>query len=190
MMKATRACLIGLFIVSTQLTAATLELATNGDFELDLDAGWVQVLEGDGALIERATHHDQDPDNEVLVWKPEGAGQATLSQRVTIPTTDLMFSATLRTNAIGELEAAWDFGGLIITYLDQYDTPLGRTVIGSLSRYCPWKNSTTDHIIETTPVVWELHEFNFNEELYYLSGVDPTAIRTLDIRATAIVMDC
>ena len=49
-MRATFSSLAFLCLVPTLVAAATLELTTNGDFELNLDEGWEQAVEGDGGL--------------------------------------------------------------------------------------------------------------------------------------------
>lgn len=156
-------------------------LLTNGDFELDLDAGWSQTSSGANITISRASNYDPDPDYEAQVYKGSGSGYARLFQAVDIPTTDLEFSVTAKMYAYDNHSTAWCGAGVIISYLNENGSLLGDTRICMRSTQCPWTNTSTRHIISVPDSFWHNYAFNIDDELINLSGVNPANVKKIEI---------
>jgi hypothetical protein len=158
------------------------ELVRNGDFEdslrnwtveYDTTAGFWQVL--------RSPDFDQDPDNEVLVYKGL-MYHCRLSQTVNVPTTQLRFagSSLFYTN-VGANEGYYAYATIILQYEDASGTVLGRTMIVKKTPYCDLQNSSTQHLIEVTDETWHDYEFLVSTELDNLPGINPAQVRRITI---------
>jgi hypothetical protein len=172
------------YIITILLGAAIAHagvLLTNGDMELDLGTGWSQASSGASVTINRATTYDPDPDYEAQVYKGSGSGYARLFQIVNIPTTDLEFSVSAKIYAYDNHSTAWCGAGVIISYLNENGSLLGDTRICMLSTQCPWSNSPTRHIIQTTDSMWHNYAFNIDNELADLSGVNPSLVKKIGV---------
>ncbi len=188
-MRKTGLILALLLIPALGLEATELELMTNGEFELPLSEGWEESSAGGEALITRGTGYDHDPDFELFMSKGSGTGHVKIWQAVSVPSTDILFSANLKTSAYGG-GGAWCASALILAYLDWNGTELGRTAIASLSSTCPWSDSDTMHIIDTLYGEWQLHEFTLADELANLPGVDPAFIKQVQVTCLISAADC
>ena len=171
---------IVLILLSFALANAGV-LLTNGDFELDLSTGWSQSSSGASVTINRATTYDPDPDYEAQVYKGTGGGYACLSQVVDIPTTDLEFSVYAKIYAYDNHSTAWCGAGVIISYLNGSGGLLGDTRICMRSTQCPWTNSSIRHIIQVNDSMWHNYEFNIDTELTNLPGVNPAAVKKIEV---------
>ena len=173
----------------TPVQASQLDLVVNGAFEDPLDQGWAQTTAGANCLISRQQDLDGDEDYEVRLRKGLTTGHAKIWQRMAIPSTDLQFSADL---AIEEDcgDGAWGAGGLYLHYLDQHGNILGRTGILSKSSLCPWTSSDTFHMIEVSSSDWAYWSFNVADELLNLGGVDPNAVKELEVILAVEASDC
>lgn len=176
-------------LIAIPLAASALDIVVNGDFEAELTEGWEQSTAGDGATILRGTSYDPDPDYEVYLRKITGTGHAKISQGVSIPSTAVEFSANLKTYAVGS-GGAWAAAGLVIHYLDQFGSQLGKTAIASRSVDCPWVSSSTFHMMTPIPNQWETVSFVIADELTNLPGVDAAQVRRLEIQVVATAADC
>jgi hypothetical protein len=165
-----------------------LELVTNGDFEEELNPPWQQSIMGSG-VIDRATHHQPDPDYEGRSWHGTGNGHARLYQVIPVPGMDLAFSVEAKMMATAT-STAWAAAAVVIAYLDQYDIPLGETCICRKTVYCPWANSESMHIIEAQNNVWETHAFNLSDELDHFPMIDPGAVKKVEISLLTATFDC
>ncbi len=160
-------------------------LITNGDFEQELDIGWMQTIQGELSLdtIDRATDYDPDPDYEVRVRKYDAA-YAKVSQTVNIATTDLEFSVytKLYAHEYTPAENYWATASVALSYLDNNNTVLGETRICYNSPHCPYTNSDVFHMIEVVdPNNWYDYSFNINDELTNLGGVNPSDIAKIEV---------
>lgn len=176
-------------ILSLLIGFSTSQYVVNGDFEQDLSVGWKQILNGSGASVNRATNYDPDPDYEVMVRKTDGGGYALLNQTVTVPTTDIVFSASVRLYAYAT-STAWAGTALSLKYLDISGNVLGQTRICSKTSYCPWANSPTMHLIQAVDSQWHNYSFNVGTELTNLTGVDPLQVNKIEIALFDSTYDC
>lgn len=171
-------CFIIIFMLGISSAGTFL---TNGDFEQELNIGWEQITNGSNIIINRATNYDPDPDYEAYVYKGTGSGYAKLHQIVNIPTTDLEFSVYTKLYAYDNHTSAWCGAAVVIAYLDESGSLLGDTRICARSTQCPWSNTSTHHIIEATDSLWHNYAFSINDELTNLPGVNPSAIKKIDV---------
>lgn len=176
-------------MLSLMIGFNTAQYVVNGDFEQDLNTGWKQVLNGAGASITRSTTFDPDPNYEVRVGKSSGGGYALLSQTISVPTTDLVFSANAKIYAVAT-STAWAGSALILKYLDQNGNVLGETRICAKTGYCPWANSPTMHLIIVPDSQWHNHSFNVNTELANLTAVNPDNVKNIEIALFDSTYDC
>ena len=93
-MRIAVSCLAMVFFAAIPIQAG--ELIINGDIEQPFSTGWTQVTSGSAYTFNRGTAYDGDPDFEAYVQKATGSGYARLCQEVSIPTTDLGFSANAK----------------------------------------------------------------------------------------------
>lgn len=156
-------------------------LLINGDIELDLSTGWSQASSGASVTIDRSTAYDPDPDYEAQVYKGSGSGYARLYQAVDIPTTDLEFSVYAKIYAYDNHSTAWCGAGVIVSYLNANGGLLGDTRICMRSTQCPWSNSSIRHIIEATDSMWHNYSFNIDNELTNLPGINPAAVKKIEV---------
>ena len=173
----------------TSVQASQLDLVVNGAFEDPLAQGWAQTTAGANCLISRQQDADEDDDYEVQLRKGLTTGHAKIWQRTAIPSTDLQFSVDLAIEE-GSGNGAWGAGGIYLHYLDQHGNILGRTGILAKSSLCPWTASDTFHIIEVPSSDWAYWSFNVADELLYLGGVDPNAVKELEVILAVEASDC
>lgn len=160
-------------------------LLTNGNFEQPLTTGWYSAfgLPNVYDTIDRQTYFHPDPDYEVRVKKYD-ADYAKLYQTVNIPTTDLQFSISAKLFAYEYNPSAsyWAAAAVCLRYLDANGNQLGETRIAHMSPHCPWTNTSTVRIIPVTdPANWYNYQFNVNNELANLPGVNPLQIRKIQV---------
>lgn len=164
---------------------------TNGDFEQEFTNGWLQSIYGTAVTITRGTGYDPDPDYEAYLYKGTGtSGHAMLYQTVDIPTIHIDFSVQLKCNAWDNYTGAWAAAGVIVGYLDESNVFLGDTRICMYSPDCPWQNSATCHIIDVNDTQWHDYEFNINEELANLPGIDPLEVKKIKVTLIDSVIYC
>ncbi len=181
------------------VSAAAVELITNGDFEASLDIGWHErvINANDGYWeIARDTIYDywgyngdHDSDYEATVFKGRDT-LAELSQTVELPSLDLDFSITCAVEAFADAYVL-SLGAVTVEYEDSAGTPLGGTVI-----YCavpfdyiaPDCDTTTTHLYPATIDRWDKYKFNIAQELAHLSGVNPQAVKKLRVALSAFGM--
>lgn len=169
-----------LLLIFSQVTP--LELLSNGDFEEPLTNGWGEVGTSSYYTISRGTHYDPDPDYEVNIIQGTGSGFARLYQIVSIPSTDIDFSANAKLYSWdNDPTGPWASASVVISYLNEMNMSLGETYICSFSDNCPWSNTPTTHIIEVSDSSWHNYSFNIDNELINVSGVDPQDIKKLRI---------
>ncbi len=180
--------LIAVLIVAGALWSG--ELLTNGGFEEPLSVGWTKAQYGANILIERSTGHHPDPDYEVYIYKGDGRGYGKIYQTVNITTLDLRFQAQLRFITYASGGTAWAAAALVISYLSSSNTILGETRICNKTTYCPWRNSSRLHLINAPIGSWNHFEFNIDEELVNLPGVDPSQIAKIRIAVFDTCYDC
>jgi hypothetical protein len=123
------------------------------------------------------------------VRKSTGTGYARVVQVVPLPSTDATLQASLKIAATAT-STAWSGAALRIDYLDQDGFPLGETIIGAQSTYCPWADGPTTHIIPVVDSNWKDYSLDLNDELTNLPGVDPPQIRQVRIALVAYAQDC
>lgn len=177
-----------LFVIIGISSAAVL--LTNGDFEQPLTTGWFQTASGPYTTINRATDYDPDPDYEAFVYKGILNGYARLYQVIDIldfPLTDLEFSVNTKLYAWDNHIIAWAGAAVVISYIDESDSLLGDTKICARSTQCPWTNTSTCHIIEPPDSLWHNYAFNINDELTNFTGINPSAIKKIEISLLATV---
>ncbi len=165
------------------------EWLLNGDFEQDLSIGWQQEIVGGAGTITRSTTYDPDPDYEVRLLKTTGTGYVWLYQSVWLPDLGAVFSAAGKIDA-SATSTAWAAAGFLLEYLGDDDSVLGKTFLGTTTRYCPWENSPMFHIIDAIPGEWVDYSFVLGEELQNLPGVDTLRIRRVRVGLLAEASDC
>ena len=158
-----------------------LELTENGDFSHYLDIGWREYISAVNYRIEHAVHFDPDPDHEVFVYLGTGGGFVEIYQTIFIPSVDIDFGVKTKLYAEDNSPIAWAGAAVIITYLNENGAPLGKTYLASLSSQCPWRNTSTTHVIEVTDSLWHFYSFNISEELLNLPGIDSQEIRKITL---------
>lgn len=185
-----RCCLLAIasLVLAAAPPAHAGELLANGDFELTLDQGWTQEIDGSG-YINRSTGLDPDPDYEVLVRKSTGTGFVQLYQRVPCPTTDLEFSASVKIMANATSEA-WAGATLRLSYVDYQGFTLGSSNMCARTGRCPWNDSATEHYMEVPAYAWTDYAFNLNDELQNVPGVNPADIKEIVISLYTVASDC
>ncbi len=171
--------LMGLMLTSHLGVAGAL--LTNGDFEQELNIGWHMSPIGANDSIIRNTNYDPDPDYEVNVHKGTGTGWVRLSQTVYVPSTDLKFACNANFYAYAASPDHWAASAIIIYYLNEVDSIMGQTRICRFTNGCPWQNSPTLHLIPAPENSWDNYAGNIDSELINLTGVDPLAIRKIEI---------
>jgi len=163
----------------------------NGDFEQDLNVGWVQLMSGGGTTILRSTTYDPDPDYEVYVYKASGTtGYAHLSQTASIPTCNIDLSFKAKLYAWDNYSGAWAGAAVVIEYLNSADAVLGETRVCQWSYDCPWTNAADCHIIQVADSLWHDYSYNVLDELVYVPAVDPDAVAKIKITLVAEVAHC
>ncbi|MEO0072442.1 MAG: hypothetical protein ABIK10_03225 [candidate division WOR-3 bacterium] len=160
-------------------------LLTNGDFEQPLNISWYSSIISATSYdtIDRQAYFHPDPDYEVRVKKYD-AVCAKLYQTVPIPTTDLDFSVNAKLYAYEYNPSAsyWAAAAVILRYLDSNNNLLGETRITYKTPHSPWINTSTIHLINAPdPNNWYQYSFNLNSELTNLPGVNPSAIRKIQV---------
>ncbi|HIE05206.1 MAG TPA: hypothetical protein EYP58_00225 [bacterium (Candidatus Stahlbacteria)] len=166
------------------------ELLTNGGFEEPITVGWSRLQYGANVIFDRSTGHHPDPDYEIYIYKGDGGGYAKLYQTVDIPSTNLNFRSQLRFITYATGGTAWAGGALILSYLNSSNVVLGETRICNKTTYCPWKNSSTIHLIIAPTGTWNLYEFNINDELENLPGVNPSQVKKMRVAIFDTIYDC
>ncbi|MBA7487032.1 hypothetical protein ES707_22594 [subsurface metagenome] len=154
---------------------------TNGNFEEPLTTGWFQTTSGGNTAILRNTNYDPDPDYEAYVYKGSGDGFTKLHQTVDIPTTDLEFSVNAKLYASSTSSTCWAGAAVVISYLNDSDFLLGKTMLCARSYACPWIDTDTRHIIAVTDSLWHNYVFNVDNELVNLNGVNPSDIKKIQV---------
>ncbi len=168
--------------------ASELELTVNGDFEQPLAIGWEIDASGEGLSILRGNYFDHDTDCEVNITCDEGYGEASLWQVVLLPETNVAFSVEL-TCFTEDGATAWCVAGLMITYRDAGTAPVGRTFIGSMSPNCTWESDGDFHVIDATGD-WSTWSFVLDDELENLPEVDPSRIRSMELKLFVFADNC
>jgi len=168
--------------------ASQLEMTVNGAFEEPVSTGWNQNITGSYMYLERSTGLDLDPDYEVRLYTNNGSGDATLWQRLPLPSTATVFSADLRSSA-RDGNGAWCAAGLRIRYLDAFGAILGQSFLGSLSPACPWTGDGAFHVVEVGEE-WQTLSFVIADELANLPDVDPAMVRQLEAALVVSAANC
>ncbi len=164
------------------------QVIVNGDFELPFDPEWESSLSGLGAVIERGTSFDPDPDYEAHLAHT-GGGYVRLAQRVHVPDTEIEAFLRFRLHATATTEA-WAAAGIVLEYLDESLVTLGETRIATWTRHCPWEPGPDLHLIEVPGDTWMDYAFNVTEELGELPAVDPTAVRYIQLQLYIQTYEC
>ena len=180
-----RCCFLALLLCGPAYAG---ELVINGDIEQPLTEGWSQFIDGAG-LISRATTYDEDPDYEVMVRKTTGSGVVQIMQTISIPTTELQFSASVKMLATATSDA-WAGSALRLTYIDYHGFTLGHTSICARGGRCPWNDNDTEHYMEVPDATWRDYTFNLNDELLNLPGIDPQQIKDIELALYTVACDC
>ncbi len=174
------------FVVS----ADALELVVNGGFEQPWGAGdWQPCQSGPASVLERATDLDPDPDFEARLSCGTGTGYTRLDQTVHIPgpATQLTFRARMSVDATS---SAWAAAGLVIAYLDQRGFTQAETRVYTATRYCPWVDSPTLHLLPIGGEVWQSYVIDIAEDLTHFPGMDPEAVQQVRISLLAQTYNC
>jgi hypothetical protein len=160
-------------------------LLTNGDFEKDLTDGWQIFQYSTFDTINRGTGYDPDPDYELYVLRNYGNGYCKVWQTVDIPTTDLAFSVQTKLWAYDNDAdtLCWAASAIRIYYLDQSGAVIGETRIVYFTDPCPWISTSVLHVIDASDSLWHTYAFNVNAELANLPGVNPSAIKKIQVAA-------
>ena len=174
--------------LAINVSASVYELVENGAYEQPLSVGWEENIVGSSMYIQRLTTLDLDPDFEVRAYTNNGSGSASLSQKLCLPSLDTVFSANLRSSAT-DGNGAWCAAGMMISYLDAFSAPLGRTFLGARGAACPWENDDTFHIIRVGGT-WETLNFVIVDELVDLPGVDPSQVAQLEVSLLVTASNC
>ncbi len=165
-------------------------LLINGDFEQPLTTGWSQYLVPPGT-IDRAVDYDADPDYEAQVAIYTKGVYGKLYQTVTIPTIDLRFSIKARLQAfVNELTGHWAGSSVLIAYADGYGRHLGSTRICARTSSCPWVNTPIHHLIDAANTLWNTYGFDVCEELKNLPGVNPAAVKKIEVSLYSETYHC
>lgn len=171
-------------------SSGALELARNGGFEEPFGLeGWRPCLSGSTAVVDRAIGHDPDPDYEVRLSQGTNTGYARLDQFVDIPgpATQLTFRAKIQ---VAATSSAWAAAGLVVAYLDPRGFTLAETRICASTRYCPWADSPTLHLISVAGEEWQTFALDLAEDLTHFPGVDPEGIRRVRLSLLAQAYNC
>ncbi len=169
-------------------SASSLELTSNGDFEQPLFQGWKKTLVGYQIDILRGTNFDHDTDYEMSIACSNGYGDAKLRQELYLPSVETVFSAELKSYAV-DGAGAWVTCGLMISYLDEYGGPLGRTLLGSLSEASEWMPREDFHFIDTSGD-WGLYSFNIADELLNVPAVNASEVRRVAVEIFVFSANC
>jgi hypothetical protein len=175
-----RRILILVVVLVLPSSAMAIELAANGDFEVDLSLGWKMETLGSATSFSRDTTYDGDPDTEVLVEKGTGNGHALLNQTVVVPSTDVSFSVHARIE-VSSTSGPWAAAGVALHYESAVGDVLGTTMIVGRTVDCPWIDSDSFHMIPAPDGEWNLYAFNVADELINLPGVDMMAVHQIRI---------
>lgn len=159
------------------------DFMTNGDFEQPLSNGWQQASGGSSITIDRAVTYDPDADYEAQAYKGAGSGYARLYEIVSVPVTDMDFSANLKMYAYDNNAdtLCWAAAALIVEYYNSSGTLLGDTRICMKTTPCPWTNSSTCHLIVVPDSFWHSYSFNVDDELTNLPGINPANVARIGI---------
>lgn len=160
-------------------------LLTNGDFEQELDVGWQQGIQGlcNADTLDRDQSYNPDPDYEVKVKKYD-ASYVRLYQAVNIATTDLEFSvsAKIKARELNVDSLRWATAAIVLEYLDAQYGVLGQTRVCHNTPHCPYINTPAFHMIEVADTAgWHTYSFNVDDELQYLSGINPIEIAKIKV---------
>ncbi len=170
------------------VSASSLELTSNGDFEEPLFQGWKKTLVGYQIDILRGTDFDHDTDYEMSIACSNGYGDAKLRQEIFLPSLETVFSAELKSFAV-DGAGAWVTCGLMLNYLDEYGGLLGRTLIGSLSEASEWNPGEDFHFIDDTGD-WSLYSFSIADELLNVPAVNSSEVRRLAVEIFVFSANC
>ncbi len=178
---------VGLLVVTTVSGA---ELLTNGDFEQDISVGWTEQASGGEYTIGRDIFHNADPDYEACVRKYL-TGYATLTQTVSVPNTNLFFSAEARFSNECEDNVYNYFAASAIRleYQDSSGVTLGETRIFSGTEYCDWASTSSLHLIEVAGDEWLELSFLVEEEVRNIPDVNPDDVAQVTISLYAYSTD-
>lgn len=169
--------------------AGAEELVTNGDFELPLATGWDAESFGEGLTIARDTQIHPDSDYEARIFKTGASGYGGLLQTMPLLDLDVEFSVSARLEATAS-STAWTVAAVMVAFLDGQNDLLGETCISHRTRECPWLETSTFHIIDADPGIWQIYGFNLSNELVNLPGVDPAEVRALRVALWTYASNC
>lgn len=177
--------LIFVFCYSNEVTIPAHKKLVNGDFEQDLTVGWTKMTTGFSYsdAVDRENDLDADANYELILEKVS-AGDIKLFQKVDISSTNLNFSVNVKLSALEYNTNAsyWAAAAICLQYLDKNEGLLGETRIIYKSPHCPWKNSSTVHLIEAANSdSWQNYYFNLNKELKNVSGIKPAEIKKIQV---------
>lgn len=156
----------------------------NGDFEEELTTGWTVTQSGSSIYVDRATGYEPDPDYEARVEKGSGNGFVQVAQTIDITTpSEFTFSARAKLYAYDNNADTLTYAAaaLRIIYLNASGTFLGETRICQFTAPCPWQNTATCHLIIASDSFWHNYSFNLQTELGNLPGVNPTAVKKVEV---------
>jgi len=175
-----------IILVSTVGICLAANWINNGNFEQPLNIGWTTQVgtPTTSDIIDRQVNYEPDPDYEVQVKKYD-ATHAKLSQVVNVTTINSLqftFKANMYAFEYNTATSYWSAAAVCLRYLDQNNNLLGETRITHKSPHCPWTNSSTLNIIDvTSPNTWVTYNFDINQVLINLPGVNPQNIRKIQI---------
>lgn len=162
------------------------ELVINGDFELDITAGWsIDSVEGMTPYydtLDRGIDFDPDSNYEARVKKYDSA-HAMLYQIFDVNTTNLLFGIIVKLYAVEYNPAGTYFAAaaVVLSYMNDSGAVLGETRICYKTAHCTWANSPTLHLIEAPDSNWHAYSFNVDDELANLPGVNPLDIAKVKV---------
>jgi len=181
------AVLSGLLLLAGAVHADNL--LTNGDFEQPLETGWTQDVDnlaGEYRFERSDTFGQPDPGYAAKAYKYL-AYHASLTQTVDVPGVDLSLTFNGRLIISGGSSTCWPVATVIVSYLDETDSTLGRTLIILRDEYCTWTESDSVHFIEVTlPGEWTQYRLDVADELSAnLPAVAPADVRRVKLELFA-----
>ena len=163
------------------LAASGQELVRNGDFENGFTHWEQDLINNQGSYeITRSTGYRPGPDYSARVYKYMRY-YARLQQIVELPSTDVRFSVDAKLLASkGPTSGYYANAAIILEYMNAGHSIIGHTaILKSVGNFNPgsFPNQRYQYITSND---WETYEFDLNDELARLTGINPahvTAIR-------------
>jgi hypothetical protein len=171
-----------------------LSYLDNPSFEQPLDSGWVQtVVNGsyplDSGTIERSDTLGQPGSGFAARVYKFHKQYCSLSQTVALDTdvVAVHFWARFR---IGADVPCSPVSAVVLSYLDDADNRLARTVIGRFSSYNTWTDSDSQHLVKLSDsaTAWTPYSLDLQTELdSFLPGIERGRVKRLCVELYAYV---